>query len=190
MFRRQRQAHQRTNRPLGTQQRVRQLEQHIRPRGQALIKFPTKQPKVTQTGHSGALTTVGHTRQTLHHGHRYLRASWIRNLKMINAVAAQCHTDTPPTINQHHPAEPHTLKIKLKQLRSAKVISAGHAFVQNLRRGHYELGSDFDPRHRLPTAFAELIFAIEIESHAGQPRPLLSTQQNPQKSRRHVVTSR
>jgi hypothetical protein len=87
---------------------------HIRPRGQALIKFPTKQPKITQTGHSGALATVEHTRQTLHHGHRYLRASLVRNLKMINAVAAQCHADTPPTINQRRPAEPHTLKIKLK----------------------------------------------------------------------------
>ena len=29
----------------------------------------------------------------------------------------------------------------LKQLRSAWVISSGHAFVQNLRRGHYELGT-------------------------------------------------
>jgi transposase, IS6 family len=48
----------------------------------------------------------------------------------------------------------------LKQLRSARVISAGHAFVQNLRRGHYELGSDFDPRHRLLAAFAELTFTI------------------------------
>ena len=28
----------------------------------------------------------------------------------------------------------------LKQLRCARVITAGHAFVQNLRRGHYELG--------------------------------------------------
>jgi transposase, IS6 family len=27
----------------------------------------------------------------------------------------------------------------LKRLRSARVISAGHAFVQNLRRGHYDL---------------------------------------------------
>jgi IS6 family transposase len=48
----------------------------------------------------------------------------------------------------------------LKQLRSAKVISAGHAFVQNLRRGHYELGSDLDSRHRLRAAFTELTLAI------------------------------
>jgi transposase, IS6 family len=27
----------------------------------------------------------------------------------------------------------------LKRLRSARVISAGHAFVQNIRRGHYDL---------------------------------------------------
>jgi transposase, IS6 family len=48
----------------------------------------------------------------------------------------------------------------LKQLRSARVISAGHAFVQNLRRGHYDLGSDFEPRHRLLAAFAELTVTI------------------------------
>jgi IS6 family transposase len=48
----------------------------------------------------------------------------------------------------------------LKRLRSTRVISAGHAFVQNLRRGHYELGMDIDPRYRLSAAFAELAFAI------------------------------
>ena len=48
----------------------------------------------------------------------------------------------------------------LKRLRSAHVISTGHAFVQNLRRGHDELGIDLDPRHRLPTALAELAIAI------------------------------
>jgi transposase-like protein len=48
----------------------------------------------------------------------------------------------------------------LKRLRSARVISAGHAFVQNLRRGHSELGIDLDHRHRLPAAFAELAIAI------------------------------
>jgi IS6 family transposase len=48
----------------------------------------------------------------------------------------------------------------LKRLRSARVISAGHAFIQNLRRSHYELGVDAEPKHRLPTAFAELVLAI------------------------------
>ncbi len=48
----------------------------------------------------------------------------------------------------------------LKRLRSARVISAGHAFIQNLYRGHYELGIDVDPRHRIPQAFTELTRAI------------------------------
>jgi hypothetical protein len=48
----------------------------------------------------------------------------------------------------------------LKQFRSVRVISAGHAFVQNVRRGHYELATDVDPRHRLTTAFAELALVV------------------------------
>ena len=48
----------------------------------------------------------------------------------------------------------------LKQLRSVRVISVGHAFVQNVRRGHYELATDVDPRHRLATALAALTLAI------------------------------
>jgi IS6 family transposase len=48
----------------------------------------------------------------------------------------------------------------LKRLHSTRVISAGHAFIQNFRGGHYELGIDIDPKHRLPAAFAELAIAI------------------------------
>jgi transposase-like protein len=48
----------------------------------------------------------------------------------------------------------------LKKLHSAHVISTGHALVQNLRRGHYELGVDTDPRNRLRAAFTELARAI------------------------------
>ena len=52
------------------------------------------------------------------------------------------------------------LKSRLQPMRGL-VISAGRAFIQNLRRGHYELGmDDIDPRHRLPAAFAELALAI------------------------------
>jgi IS6 family transposase len=48
----------------------------------------------------------------------------------------------------------------LKRLHSTQVISTGHAFIQNLRRGHYELAVDLDPHHRLPATFAELALAI------------------------------
>ena len=48
----------------------------------------------------------------------------------------------------------------LRKLRSARVISTGHAFVQDLRRGHYELGVDVDLSHRLRAVFAELALVI------------------------------
>jgi transposase-like protein len=48
----------------------------------------------------------------------------------------------------------------LKQDRNAKVIIAGHAFVQNVRRGHYELAVDEPASRRLAIAFNELAFAI------------------------------
>ena len=48
----------------------------------------------------------------------------------------------------------------LKRHRSARIISAGHAFVQNLRRGHYELATDVPARHRTRVAFDQLAAAI------------------------------
>ena len=47
----------------------------------------------------------------------------------------------------------------LKRDRSLRTV-AGHPFVQNLRRGHYELGVDLPARHAVPAAFTELIPAI------------------------------
>jgi transposase, IS6 family len=48
----------------------------------------------------------------------------------------------------------------LKQDRNARVIIAGHAFVQNLRRGHYELAAEEPTTRRLAVAFDELALAI------------------------------
>ena len=44
----------------------------------------------------------------------------------------------------------------LKSDRTASVLIRGHAFVQNLRRGHYELATEATPALRLATAFDEL----------------------------------
>jgi transposase-like protein len=41
----------------------------------------------------------------------------------------------------------------LKTDRSATVAIRGHAFIQNLRRCHYELGVDAIPKLRVATAF-------------------------------------
>ena len=48
----------------------------------------------------------------------------------------------------------------LKTERTASVVIRGHAFIQNLRRGHYELGVETAPVYRLATAFDELQLAI------------------------------
>ncbi|OHV29018.1 MULTISPECIES: IS6 family transposase [Pseudofrankia] len=48
----------------------------------------------------------------------------------------------------------------LKRLRSAQTISTGHALIQNIRRGHYELATDVDPRLRLSAAFSELAAVV------------------------------
>jgi IS6 family transposase len=48
----------------------------------------------------------------------------------------------------------------LKTHRTASVVIRGHAFIQNLRRGHYELAADAIPVFRLATAFDEISPAI------------------------------
>lgn len=58
------------------------------------------------------------------------------------------------------------LKHRLKPMRglrtdrTAQVVIAGHAFVQNLRRRHYELGLNVAPGSRVAAAFTELALAI------------------------------
>jgi len=48
----------------------------------------------------------------------------------------------------------------LKRDRSAQVIMRGHALMQNLRRGHYELGVDARSRCHVAAAFTELARTI------------------------------
>jgi transposase-like protein len=48
----------------------------------------------------------------------------------------------------------------LKQDRSARITIAGHAFVQNIRRGHYELAAEEPGCRRVAAAFDELALVI------------------------------
>ena len=48
----------------------------------------------------------------------------------------------------------------LKRERSLRVLAGAHAFVQNVRRGHYELASEAAPNERLLVAFEELALAL------------------------------
>jgi IS6 family transposase len=48
----------------------------------------------------------------------------------------------------------------LKTDRTASIVIRGHAFIQNLRRGHYELGTESHRDLRLAAAFEELTNTI------------------------------
>jgi hypothetical protein len=48
----------------------------------------------------------------------------------------------------------------LKQDRSLRVIVAGHAFMQNVRRGHYELAVEEPANWRVAVAVEELVLVI------------------------------
>jgi transposase, IS6 family len=58
------------------------------------------------------------------------------------------------------------LKRRLRPMRGIKtttglrVLAAGHPFVQNLRRGHYEIAVDQPARTRVAAAFSQLARAI------------------------------
>jgi transposase-like protein len=43
-----------------------------------------------------------------------------------------------------------------KRDRTASAVMRGHALMQNIRRGHYELGVDTCPHRRVAVAFTEL----------------------------------
>ena len=96
-------------------------------------------------------------------------------------VNTDCAPTYPPVLDEMLPAACHVMKqyannpieadhgrLKswlrpmrgLKWLRSVRVVSTGPAFVQNLRQGHDELGTDVDPRHPLPAAFTGLVLTI------------------------------
>jgi transposase, IS6 family len=48
----------------------------------------------------------------------------------------------------------------LKRDRSARLIVRGHGLMQNIRRGHYELGVETRAHRRLADAFTELARTI------------------------------
>jgi IS6 family transposase len=48
----------------------------------------------------------------------------------------------------------------LKRHSSVRVLAVGHAFVQNLRRGHYDIATEVPSAHRLRIAFDDLALTI------------------------------
>ena len=86
-------------------------------------------------------------------------------LRVLDELAPAALHVTEQYANNAVEADHGRLKARLRPMRGLKrfrsaVITAGHAFVQNLRRGHYELATDVPPLQRLTAAFAELARAI------------------------------
>jgi transposase-like protein len=88
---------------------------------------------------------------------------------LLRAVAdllpASLH-DTTQYANNRVEADHGRLKARLRPMRglkrdrTASIVIEGHAFVQNLQRGHYELGVDSRPGLTLAAAFDELALVV------------------------------
>jgi transposase-like protein len=80
----------------------------------------------------------------------------------------------------------------LKQDHSARVIIAGHGFVQNLRRGYFELATEEPSSRRVVIAFDELALAIWswVGAMAFSTPQADQTQQSPPRCAPHRARSR
>ena len=80
-------------------------------------------------------------------------------------IPAACH-NTEQYANNRIEADYGRLKPRLRPMRglkrdhTAQVIIRGHALMQNIRRGHYELGDDARAHRRVAAAFTELARTI------------------------------
>ena len=70
------------------------------------------------------------------------------------------HANNP--IEADHSQPKHRLRPmrRMRTDQTTQTTIAGHAFIQNLRRGHYELAIDAPTATRVATAFTELSRAI------------------------------
>jgi transposase-like protein len=110
---------------------------------------------------------------------------FVRALRTLKVTPSEVVTDAAPVysavlderlpsawhhVEQHenNPIEADHCQLKrrlrpmrgLQTDRTAQVVVAGHTFVQNLRRGHYDIALDTPTATRLAAAFAGLARAI------------------------------
>lgn len=85
--------------------------------------------------------------------------------RVLDELAQTAMHNTEQYANNRVEADHGRLKARLrpmrglKTFRSARILATGHAFVQNLRRGHYDIATDEPTHRRLPAAFDELALA-------------------------------
>jgi transposase, IS6 family len=86
--------------------------------------------------------------------------------RVVDEVAPTARHVTEQYANNRIEADHGRLKARLRPMRgmetisSMRVVAAGHAFVQNLRRGHYEIAYDRPARERVRAGFDELARCI------------------------------
>jgi IS6 family transposase len=88
-------------------------------------------------------------------------------LRIVDELVPDVVHDTEQYSNNRIENDHGRLKARLRPMRglrtdrTASVVIRGHAFIQNLRRGHYELGVEARHQHlRLAAAFDELADVI------------------------------
>ncbi len=96
--------------------------------------------------------------------------------RVLDALAPRARQVTEQYANNVIEADHGLLKARLRPMRglkrlpSARTIAAGHAFVQNLRRGHYELTTEQPVHGRVRVAFDELALCLWSRLSAHTPR--------------------
>jgi transposase, IS6 family len=87
-------------------------------------------------------------------------------VRVIAELLADALHDTTQYANNQVEADHGRLKARLRPMRGLKrdrnagVVMQGHAFIQNLARGHYELGVDALPRMTVAAAFDALALVV------------------------------
>jgi IS6 family transposase len=86
--------------------------------------------------------------------------------RVLEEVACSARHVTEQHANNTIEADHGRLKARLRPMpglkcaRSLQTVAAGHAFLQNLRRGYYELTIDHHPNQRARVAFHELAASL------------------------------
>jgi transposase, IS6 family len=86
--------------------------------------------------------------------------------RVLDELAPAALHDTERYASNRIEADHGRLKARLRPMRGIKTlrglgtVARGHAFVQNLRRGHYEIATEAAAQHRLRVGFDELTPAI------------------------------
>lgn len=84
-----------------------------------------------------------------------LRTCWTAHASGVSRDTGHLHLTNVELDDEQH-VEP----FSLKRDRTASVAIRAHRFIQNLRRGHYELGVDALPGVTIAAAFDDLALVV------------------------------